>query len=256
MNVHALRQEDIVEACARELTEAHRVGLANAKAANFEGISRADALRIQTRVLDRLGEKSNVCKVGINAEGLGIWAPIPSTHCGVSGHVFDLPGTGFLGLEVEVAARLSRDITPDIAARGNEAVLAAIESFHIGIELVASRFEDRNSASPFAQLADGINTFGYVHSEVPYSRGHDISESLVEIFINDQPLKPELGASAFGSILNPIVACGRIEERDFDCLKGGMLVTTGALSGLIPIDRPVRIRAGLAGFEQVEFLLR
>lgn len=255
MSPHVRRQDELLEACALELAAAHRGNEASARAAVFEGISHADALRVQARVLSLLGEASNVSKVGINADGQGIWAPIHSAHCGVSGHVFNLPRTGFIGFEVEVAARLSQDITPSIAAGGHEAVLSAIESFHIGVELVATRLQDRDTAVPLAQLADGINTFGYVHSEIPFPRGHDLSGALVEVFIDDEPLERQPGASAFGSILNPIIACGRIAERDFDGLKAGMLVTTGALSGLVPIPGPALVRAGLAGFDPVEFQL-
>ena len=212
-------------------------------------------MQVQARVLSLLGETSNVSKVGINADGDGIWAPIPSVHCGTSGHAFKLPRSGFIGIEVEIAARLNQDITPAIAAGGAEAVLAAVECFHIGVELVATRLEDRDAAGPLAQLADGINTFGYVHSEIPFPRRNDLAGAMVEVFINDKIIAREPGASAFGSILNPIIACGRIEERPFDGLKAGMLVTTGALSGLVPIQGPARFRAGLAGFDLVEFEL-
>lgn len=151
---------------------------------------------------------------------------------------------------------MSRDITPAIAAGGQEAVLATIEHFHIGVELVATRFQDRNSVDTNSQLADGINTFGYVHSDIPFPKGHDLTDTLVEVFIDDVRLKREPGVSAFGSILNPIISCGLVEQRDLDCLKAGMLVTTGALSGLIPLSKSARIRAGFVGFDPVEFQLR
>lgn len=151
---------------------------------------------------------------------------------------------------------VSRDVTPDIASDGFDAVLASIESFHIGIELAGTHLANREEAGPLAQLADNLNTCGYVQSQQPFPKMADVSGTVVEIIVEGKPLELCKGVSAFGDILSPLVACGRVEDREFDGLKAGMLVTTGALSGLIPVQGPAKIRAGIAGFELVELELR
>lgn len=134
----------------------------------FKGISPKDTLQVQRRLMSLLDETATVSKVGINPDGVGICAPIFASSCRESGHSFILPTTGFLGIEVEIAARLSRDVTPGMAAGGFDAVLSAIESFHVGVELVGTRLADRNEAGALAQLADNLNTCGYVHSQLPF----------------------------------------------------------------------------------------
>jgi 2-keto-4-pentenoate hydratase len=248
-------QLGFVDDCARELAAAQRAGLANARSHVFRGITPSQALQIQRRVMSLLDEDATTCKVAINPDGIGICAPIFASLCGQSGHAFDLPASGFLGIEVEIAARLSRDVTPDMAGEGFDAVLSSIESFHVGVELVGTRLAHRNEAGPLAQLADNLSTCGYVLSAVPFPKGPDISETQVDVIIDGKALERRPATNAFGNILNPIIACGRVEEREFDGLKAGMLVTTGALSGLIPIQGPAIIQAGLAGFELVEFEL-
>lgn len=246
---------DCVEHCAQALAAAHHARRAIAGGENFIGLTREEALQVQARVMELLGQSTQVSKVGINGQGQGICAPIFARDCGTSRHTFTLPSTGFLGIEVEIAARLSRDVTPALAAEGPEVLLAAIESFHIGVELVATRLTDRDAAGSLAQLADSISTFGYVHSERPFAPEHDISGLDVEVEIDGIQLDRVPASSAFGNILNPILSCGLMVDRPVDCLKAGTLVSTGALSGLIPIQKPALIRAGLTGFEPVTLTL-
>lgn len=243
------------QSLARELAAAHRDTGMTLGAGTFADLDMEDATWIQQETMSLLGEHAPISKVAINQKGEGVAAPIFASLATPHGGSLPLPKRGALGIEVEIAVRLAKPISPEMATAGPTAVLSAIESFHIGIEVIASRFDDRFRAGPYGQLADNLNTAGYIWTDVPWPRGTDINNIQIEVEVDGHRFWDGPGASPFGGILEPIVAFGRNERNSYAALDGGMLVTTGTLCGLVEITRPARIRAGIAGASPVEFEL-
>jgi len=245
-----------LDALARQLADAHRQPAHTVPAAAFAGLSVEDAMAIQHRTLALLAERALVTKVGIDAGGRGIAAPIYASLAGPDGTSLALPARGVLGIEVEIAVRLAATITPEMATAGEAAVLPAIASYHVGVEIVGSRFDDRAVAGANGQLADNLNTAGYVWSESPWSRGLDLADVRIDVEVDGKRFWQGPGANPFGSILAPVISYARARLDSFGALDAGMLVTTGSLCGLVAINRPYTIRAGIAGSAPVTLTFR
>ncbi len=244
------------ETLATKLFEAQRNTALDVPAADLVEIDRETALAIQRRTMELLGERAAASKIAFEPSGQAIAAPIYAGMTHLSGADIVLPKRGFIGIEVEVAVKLAKAITPEMASAGIDGIMPAIASFHVGIELVGTRLDDRSAAGPYGQLADNLNTCGYVWSDIPFARGADLDGVEVVLEIDGEPATTTPGKHPFGGVLEPIVAYGRQPLDGVGALDADMLVTTGALTGLIGHDRPARIRAGIKGAELVAFTLR
>lgn len=136
---------------AHELAAAHRDTAIKLNGEAFACLDFEGAQQVQAITRRLLSESVPVSKVAIDAAGRAVGAPIYGSLVACSGGTIDLPPRGWLGIEVEIAARLGRTISPELAAEGAEAVLTAIESFHVGIEIVGSRFADRLTGDPMGR---------------------------------------------------------------------------------------------------------
>lgn len=253
---HASASADHLHALASLLAEAHREPARTVDATRFAGLDRDQACEVQHLTRQLLSETAPAAKVAVSADGSAICAPFYGSTICKSGFAFEIPARGLIGIEVEIAVRLARTIGPETARADAHAVLDAIESFHVGVEIVGSRFDDRLAAGPFGQLADNINGAGYVWSPHPWTRGADIADLRIEVSVDGAPFWQGTGAAPFGELLTPILAVARNAPAGFDPLQQGMLVTTGALCGLIEIRSPGRIEARIVGADPVHLTLQ
>ena len=246
---------DTIDTLTDKLVRAQQDTILSVAATDFAMIDRDTAFDIQRRTMDRLGERAAACKIAIESSGQGVVAPIyAGMTYGPSARIV-LPKRGFLGFEVEVAVRLGKTITPDMATQGVAGILPAIASFHVGIELIATRFDDRSAAGPYGQLADNFNTVGYICADTPWERGTDIAGVDVVVQIDNEPAVISPGRHPFGGVLEPIIAYARQPLDRFGALEAGMLITTGALTGLIKHTTPARIQAGIGAADLIAFTL-
>lgn len=243
------------ETLARALAEGHRDPSRKVDATAFRDLDFDGAQQVQALTRRLLAESCTVSKVAIDPTGRAVAAPIYDSLVGPSGATFELPARGWLGLEVEIAVRLSRRITPAIAERGTDAVLEAIESFHVGVEIVGSRFDDRAAAGPNGPFADNMNTAGYVWSPTPWTRGVDVEGLPIAVAVDGETRWQGPSTLPFGPLLTPIIAYAR-RPLAFAALEAGMLVTTGTLCGLVELNEPGHISASLADAPPVAFTVR
>ena len=252
---HKNTRSNEVAALAQQLVNAQKDTALAVPAAAFAEIDREGAFEVQRMTMDRLGERAAASKIALEPSGQPIAAPIYASMTYAQPARIALPHRGFIGIEVEIAVRLAESITPEMAARGGAGIMPSIESFHVGIELVGSRLDDRTEAGPYGQLADNLNTAGYVWSEAQWQRGADLDDVQVFLEIDDDPIVISPGKHPFGGVLETIVAYGRALPDQFGALEAGMLVTTGALTGLIGLARPARVRAGIRSAEPIHLEL-
>lgn len=107
----------------------------------------------------------NLMRRGAPAGGLALAAPIIDSWVTTSGDTLQLKGRNLMGLEIEIAAVLKSDLTANIARQGKAAVLATIDHFIVGIELIGTRIDKYNQAGPFGPLSDFMITAGYIKGE-------------------------------------------------------------------------------------------
>jgi 2-keto-4-pentenoate hydratase len=169
-----------------------------------------------------------------------------------SGGRLTVPARGIVGVEVEIAGRIKRDITPEIAAGGPESVLAAFDVLIGGIEIIGTRFNDRRNAGTFGPLADNSATGGYVFSDEEWTGGTVIETLSVEIEVDGKQIYSAPAKHPFGGVFNPVIAYGKAQNDRFGALKAGMIVTTGSLCGVVPVATPCRVTARIAGSYTIE----
>lgn len=115
---------------------------------------------LQRRLARELGEPLAGYKLGLSSEAAmgrtGLGVPVvgfmPSQHVHRSGDVLAMPREGTFLIEVEIAFRLRRPLTP---GTGRGEVRDAVASAHLVLEIVRSRFKDRNAAGLPSFIGDG-----------------------------------------------------------------------------------------------------
>lgn len=239
------------EQLVRAYIAAHRDPARPVPATALQALDATSAMAIQGEVLRGLGETASVAKVAAPAGGPALAAPIIDSWVTRSGSTLQLHGRNMMGLEIEIAAVLKSDVTPDIARRGKAAVLAAIDHFIVGIELIGTRIDQYRQAGPFGPLSDFMVTSGYV-------TGLQVIPDLPEvdgllITLETAAGTTQLGPAKhpFGGVLEPIIAYASAPFDHFGGLRAGMTITTGSLCPLIEIPTTGTTSLRLGDFDPV-----
>ena len=123
-------------------------------ASQLQPADAATAYAIQDATAQALGAVGG-WKVGArNLQATPTCAPLPASGLLPSGARLSGPAWRLRGIEVEVALRLARDITPDGPPITQADWPGYFDAVLPVIEVVESRFEDRKAATPLGQLAD------------------------------------------------------------------------------------------------------
>lgn len=245
--MHSQSPEQLIQA----YLAAHRDPAKPVPAASLQALDAAGAMAVQGEVLRGLGETVSVAKVAAPAGGLALAAPIIDSWVTRSGGTLQLHGRNMMGLEIEIAAVLKGDVTPDIARQGKAAVLALIDHFIVGIELIGTRIDQHKQAGPYGPLSDFMVTSGYV-------TGKQVIPTLPKV--DGLPIRLETAAGTtqlgpakhpFGGVLEPIIAYASAPFDHFGGLRAGMTITTGSLCPLIEIPPTGTASLQLGDFDTV-----
>lgn len=226
-----------ISTLASALVAAYADPAATMPAADIANVSLAEAMELHKRVADGLGESVSAFKVAILPDGNAIAAPLFGSLVVESGGRLPSPSRGLVGIEVEIAARFARDVTPEMAA-DPEALKAAIGSVHMGIEIVGSRLDDRTKAGTYGGLADNSNSAGYAVSPEVWTKGFDIEGLPLIVSTEAGVIYEGTAKPSFGGPLNVLGAYGRKPIDHFGGFKAGTLVTTGSLCGIVAMPSP------------------
>lgn len=155
-----------------------------------------------------------------------------------------------LALEVEIAARLARDIPP---GSDRAAVEAAVGSTLLGIELVRPRLAAGTKAPPAAFLADNLGNAGYVTGPALPEGVRFVAEGRrCRVTLDGAVLFDGPAAHPQGDILAPLVAWAGAPTDRLGGLRSGQVITTGALCGLLSIPGPGLLVVELDGAGTVQ----
>lgn len=226
----------------RLLANAQRTGARTIDAAMLSDLDRAAAYRIQSGVRAELGESIGMLKTAVQPNAV-VAAPIFDSRVARMPGA-RLPAQAVIGLEVEVGLVLAHDIPsgPDVDERQ---VAAAVDHYFAGIEVISTRFIDRDAASPAAGLADYMSAFAYVIGG-RRARGADIDGAVVTLEFAGKQIYSAPAKHGFGTVLASLVAYAREQDPELQ-LKSGTIVTTGSLCGLVRCSGPGHIVARLDG---------
>lgn len=158
-----------------------------------------------------------------------------------------------LGIEIEVALRLRRDLPRGTYSR--EAILDAVDQVRLGVEMVGTRLAPGNR-NAHAALADRLANAGYVMGAQSglwpdkAIAGRACRLTLDGELIHDAPADPpKRDALAITAAWLAVAGdrCGGF--------RAGQFVTTGSLCGVVPVPRPGRAVASLEGFGTVDIMI-
>jgi 2-keto-4-pentenoate hydratase len=216
-----------------------------------------DAYDAQHATVHALGAAIAGWKVGAkSADGPIQGAPLPSS--GVFRKPAMLPRAGFVkpGLELEIAFTLGRRFDAHSGPYDDATVIAAIESVHAAIEVVASRFRAWPDVDKLWQLADLQNHGALVVGEgVRYDAGYPFVLPGMSFTFD--------GASAFsGAPANPCGDPRRLLAWTVNhsvargiAVEAGTVITAGSYTGIYLPSAPGVARGEIDGLPPVQLTL-
>lgn len=168
------------------------------------------------------------------------------------------PAAGFhmIGIEAEIAFRLSRDVATGPRPLGAEEVYDFVASAHPAIEVVDTRIADWRRADPLALLADNQMNGGFVLGDaVAGWRSIDLTNVAVRLAIDGKILVDTVGGNTGGDPRRLLVwLINHCRERRGG-LAAGAIVTTGSFTGMTFVEPGARAEAHFPriGRASVEF---
>ncbi len=251
----ALSTKDI-DGLATALVQARRPGAERIAIPAVLPASLEEAYQVQDAVI----KKSR----GVAGWKVGAPSPTADPSCApiLAGSVMTASGAGIavpavMAVEVELAFKMAKAIPSSNTAPSREAVLAAIGSAHLAIELCATRFAGGEKSPPMALHADNINNFGLVLGpEIKAWRTINSETQLATVAVDGKPVVEMKGGYAAKDAIRVLVW----QVQHIVTRRGGMpagtVITTGSWTGIHWMAPPAKIAAAFPGFGAMEIALR
>lgn len=247
---------DEIDKAARRLVEARRkrqviAGLPE----ELRPRSLTEAYAVQDKVFDLLGEASAGWFLGCTNPAIQSLLGLPhpyrsrlrsSTLYGSPARL-DPAAFPVISLEVEFAFTLGRDLPPEGAPYGAEAVAAVVAALHPSIEMVTSNLSDWTEQPVYDLIADngtdGALVLGAGREDW---RTLDLASLATELEVDGAVVRQGRGDRVMGSPLAALTWLANDLARIGEGLRAGQVVNTGSSTEIYhaaPGDR------GLARFE-------
>ncbi|APG93826.1 hypothetical protein [Sinorhizobium americanum] len=153
-----------------------------------------------------------------------------------------------LRVEAEIGFRLAMDLPPRKAGYSRDAVIAAIGSIHLGVEVLDSRIEEGGKAPFLLFLADRLGNAGYaLGPELPREFLDGADGRPLEVSLDGARLFAGEARHPAGDVLAWLVGWANEMQRAQNTLAAGEIVTTGSLCGALDVIAPGRIDVRLDG---------
>ena len=248
--------DDLNARVAHTLVAAYKSGHRAPVDADARALSREGAVAVQGLVAKGNGDHPTGWKVAV-IEGTPAYAPMMDSVIKPSGAQFKIPEEGFL-VEIEVAARLSHDLTPRPGKPyTREEVTDAISEWVVGIELIGSRFQKSPGEAPFpAWLADSMGNAAYITGpSVAASKVGDLPTLRVRWWLDGEQKHDKVGGHPQNDPILPILLNANAPADAFGGFKAGHLITTGSLTVPVVVSHASTIKAEIDGIGVVECVL-
>ncbi len=140
---------------------------------------------------------------------------------------------GFAAVEAEFMFEIAEDAPVGKTAYSTADAIALVKRMIFGVETAGSPLAAINVIGPLAVVSDFGNNNGIiVGSEVPNWRDRVLSELTVETFINGKSVGTGSAANLAGGPIEPLRFVAELCARRGRPLKAGMVITTGAVTGI------------------------
>lgn len=169
-----------------------------------------------------------------------------------------LPAARFhrLGIEAELALRVARDLPARGEPYAREEVLAAFDTLHPAIEVVDSRFADRESMDDLSLLADNQSNGAFVYGPAVRDwRDRDLAALPVRLVIDGTAAVERVGGNSAGDPLRGVVWLANHLAARGQPLRAGQIVTTGTTTGLLWVSPGAVVEAEFPGVGAVRLTI-
>jgi 2-keto-4-pentenoate hydratase len=235
--------DERAEAAASVLIAAYRTGVPVAalpEACRPRSVDEAYAVQ---DAISRVRGSIGGWKVGINPATRDITcAPIYAELVAPGGATLDAPRFHGLGLEIEFAFRMARDLPARIERYTLEQVAAAVEGFCPAVEVIGSRYIDRATQDSLSLLADG-NANGMLIWGTPVQDWQriDFSSIRAELEIDGKTVQSAVGTHPAGDPFELVVWMANHAGPRAGGLIRGSVITTGSLQGVTAAGPGARV---------------
>jgi 2-keto-4-pentenoate hydratase len=181
-------------------------------------------------------------------------APFPRENVHPDGAVLTFPAGRPIEVEVEVAFRLAEDLPPISRPRTVAEVAAAVESVHAAIEILSSRFVDRQAVPPLAAVADlQSNAAVIIGTGRPFAGAPDFATAPITVraagrTVHDGPQGPDTA-----QVTEALRWLADHAAARRGGLRAGDVVITGARVGPFAVEAGTTVQAEIAGIGKVSF---
>ncbi len=165
-----------------------------------------------------------------------------------------LPAAEFhrVGIEAELALHVARDLPVRPAPYVREEVLAAFDTLHPAIEIVDSRFADREAMDDLSLVADNQSNGAFVYGPALRDwRGRDLAAQPVRLVIDGAVAVERVGGNTAGDPLRGVVWLANHLAAAGQPLRAGQIVTTGSTTGLLWVSPGAAVEAEFPGIGAV-----
>ena len=241
------------ETAAQNLANARRSGIPTERSPEASRpTTTEEALRIQRRAFELLGEPLGGWKCSVPAGNNMIVAPLPSSTIHRSSPCPVIPHEGRAQIEPEIAFYLKYDLEPRPTPYSEDEVREAVGETRLVLELMASRYADHGAVTFLEALADSMRHQGMFVGPVlesPFERALESFHLTIDGVFDKEVRHPN------GHPLKPVHWLANFLSGRGETLRAGKLITTGSYAGIIevPMGVPLNFTYGSLGGFTVEF---
>lgn len=159
-------------------------------------------------------------------------------------------------LESEFFVTLSKNLPVRDEPWTMDEILDSIATVHAGVEVAECRFPTPNMLPFNAVLADGSASGQYVFGDlIPNWKG-GLSEMGVQLTIDGVERRTGKGSDVMGDPIVPLLWLAEERRKAGEALKAGAIVSTGSMTGMLPVKGPckTRVQFGDIAAVQIDFI--
>lgn len=205
--------------------------------AGLEPQTAADAYRIQNETIEALGAVGAWKVQPLPQAGEPFASPILASTVFPNGAVLHAQDFRGLGIEVEVAVTIARDLPARTPGYGPADMKAAIASIHIALELLSSRFVDRKQVTLLTGIADLQHSGGVIVGPAVSARLlPEFGEQHLTLTIDGALAAETVGNATTENMLRSLAWLANHAAARGLSLKAGQFVITGARLGPLGLN--------------------
>ena len=196
-----------------------------------------DAYRIQNETIAVLGPIGAWKVQPMPATGLPFAAPILARTIFADGADLRASDYPSLGIEVEIAVTLNRDLPLRSSGYTPGDLQAAIGSLHLAFEVLASRFVDRQQVPQLAGIADLQHSGAIVlGAAAPAQPLPEFGRQAIELAIDGAVVEKTEGNETTANMLTALAWLADHAAARGLPLHAGMTIITGSRIGPLPVS--------------------